>query len=384
MTDRPIKAIPYHMNWLSADKGRLREDIAQLAERGLTHVVLSPAWFRLQPRPMQIDRVVMETLETCYDAAHRVGLGAVTMLLTAGYMGQLELPDWHNTADVVGWLQGRTTAPIYRRGGSVRINGALRRLQLANPYRTDTYRDGQRELIRVVMGYFAGHPAARHWLLAPGWSYLADIAPAVAQVWWQELIALARKVHAGAVVMTQIDAPQLLGHGLDATIAGREVDIVCVDTAMPILPYRQRRLPILPMQFLAYVVAGITQRPTVIGMHPLMCGSVSGWQSVRWYDRPLAVPVLTEAQLIDAWHMHVEVMHRRGVAGIVYPHGWHVGVDGDRDARAAEVSDSVMGHIDVLMRDWQTVGTAHDAFDSERYAYQPQKELVRLWREFSM
>jgi hypothetical protein len=384
MTDRPIKAIPYHVNWLSADKGRLREDIAQLAERGLTHVVLSPAWFRLQPRPMQIDRVVMETLETCYDAAHRAGLGAVTMLLTAGYMGQLELPDWHNTADVVGWLQGRTTAPIYRRGGSVRINGVLRRLQLANPYRTDAYRDGQRELIRVVMGYFAGHPVARHWLLAPGWSYLADITPAVAQTWWQELIALARRVHAGAVVMTQIDAPQLLGHGFDATIAGREVDMVCVDTAMPILSYRQRRLPVLPMQFLAYVVAGMTQRPTVIGMHPLMCGSMSGWQSVRWYDRPLAVPVLTEAQLIDAWHTHVDVMHRQAVAGIVYPHGWHIGVDRDRDVRTADVSDGVMRHIDALMRDWQTVGTAQDTFDRERYAYQPQKELVRLWREFSM
>lgn len=386
MNDGPIKAIPYHLNWLNADKGRIREDIAHLADRGLTHVVLSPAWFRLQPRPQQIDRVVMATLETCYDAADRVGLAAVTTLLTAGYMGQLELPDWHNTADVVGWLQGRTTKPIYRSGSTVQVNGIPRRLQLAHPYRTDMYREGQRELVRGVMGYFAGHPAARHWLLAPGWSYLADVSVTVAQTWWQELTALARRVHAGAVLLTQIDAPQLLGHGFDAALAGREVDGVWVDTAMPIVSYRQRRSPILPMQFLAYVVAGITQRPTVIGMHPLIRGSVSGWRSVRWYNRPLAVPVLTDTQLIEAWHMQVEFMQRQAVAGVVYPRGWHVGMDSDRDGiddLATMMSDRMMQHIDGMMRDWVVVSGAIDAFDIERYQYQPHKELVRLWRTYS-
>jgi hypothetical protein len=208
----------------------------------------------------------------------------------------------------------------------------------------------------------------------------------VAQTWWQELTSLARRVHAGAVLLTQIDAPQLLGHGFDAARAGREVDVVCVDTAMPILPYRQRRSPLLPMQFLAYVVAGITQRPTVVGMHPLLRGSVSGWQSVRWYDRPLSVPVLTDAQLIAAWHTQVQSMRRSAVAGIVYPRGWHVGGDSDRDVidgGVAGMPESLMYQIDAMLHDWQLVGAAHDAFDSERYQYQPHKELMRLWREFS-
>jgi len=386
MTDGPIKAIPYHVNWLMADKGRIRDEIAQLADRGMTHVALSPAWFRLQPRPQQIDRVVMSTLETCYDAAQQVGLATVTTLFTVGYMGELELPDWHNTADVVGWLQGRTTVPIYRRGGSVHVNGVLRHLQLANPYRTDVYREAHRELVRVVMGYFAGHRAARHWLLAPGWSYLADVSPNVAQVWWQELTTLARRVHAGAVLMTQIDAPQLLGHGFDAVLAGREVDVVVVDTAMPVLSQRQRRPPLLPMQFLHHVVAGLTQRPTIIGMHPLMRGGVSGWHAVRWYDQFVTVPQLTEAQMIAAWQMHVEVMRQRTVAGVLYPPGWHAGVDDDRhglDMRVFTLPDGMMRQLDVLLRDWQTVGNAHDAFDVERYQYHPRKELTRLWREFS-
>lgn len=385
MTVEPIKAIPYHVNWLHADKGRIREEIAYIADRGLTHVVLSPAWFRLQPRPHQLDRVVMATLESCYDAAQRAGVACITTVLTAGYMGYTELPDWHHTADVVGWLQGRTTTPIYRRGGSVRVNGVPRRLQLANPYRTDGFRDGQRELIRGVMGYFAGHAAARHWLLAPGWSYLADVAPAVAQTWWQELTSLARRVHAGAVLMTQIDGPQLLGHGFDVALAGREVDVVCVDTAMPVLPRRQRRAPLLPMQFLQYLVAGLTQRPTIIGMHPLMRGSVAGWQVLRWYDRPLAVPVMTDAQLIDEWHAQMTVWQQHVVAGVVYPRGWHAGFDGDRDVIGGDLTtgDSVARQIDVMMREWQTVGVTYDAVDQERYHYQPRTELVRLWREFS-
>ncbi|MFZ9858522.1 MAG: hypothetical protein ACO3F2_09370 [Roseiflexaceae bacterium] len=386
MTDSPIKAIPYHVNWLTADKGRIREEIAQIAERGLTHAVLSPAWFRLQPRPHHIDRGVMATLESCYDAANRVGLSMITTLLTTAHLGSLELPDWHHTADVIGWLQGRTTTPIYRRGGIVQVNGLSRRLQLANPYRTDTYREGQHELVRVVMGYFAGHEAARHWLLAPGWSYLADVSPHVAKTWWQELTALARRVHTGAVLMAQIDAPQLLGHGFDAVLAGCEVDMVVVDTAMPLLPQRQRRLPLLPMQFLHYVVAGLTQRPTIIGMHPLIRGHMAGWQSLRWYDRPLAVPVLTDVQIMDVWYAQVAVMQHQAVAGLVYPRGWHVGRDYDRDgidALPALSLDSVMRQIDMRMRDWQRVGAAHGVFDSERYQYNPQKELLRLWQEFS-
>ncbi|MEY3989973.1 MAG: hypothetical protein RI985_1054 [Chloroflexota bacterium] len=387
MTDGPIKSIPYHVNWLAADKGRIREEIAYLADRGFTHVKVSPAWFRLQPRPLQVDRVVMATLEACYDAMHRAGIASITTLLTAGYMGHLELPDWHHAADVVGWLQGRTSTPIYRRGGSIRVNGVMRRLQLANPYRTDTFRDGQRELIRVVMGYFAGHPAARHWLLAPGWSYLADVAPAVAQAWWQELTGLARRVHAGAVLLTQIDGPQLIGHGFDAGMAGREVDMVCVDTAMPLLPHRRRRLPFLPMRFLRYVVAGLTKRPTLIGMHPIVRGSTSGWESMMWYDRRVAVPVVTDAQLVDLWHAHMAVLQHHAVAGVVYPRGWQVGFDGDRDVigdKLADITgDSVYRQLDAMMREWQHIGVIHDSFDDERYRYQPQKELWRLWHEFS-
>jgi hypothetical protein len=386
MTHEPIKAMPYHVNWLAADKGRIREELAQLADRGLTHVVLSPAWFRLQPRPQQIDRVVMATLEACYDAAQQAGLAAITTLLTAGYAGYRELPDWHHAADVVGWLQGRTTAPLYRRGGTVRINGVPQRLQMANPYSMDTYRAGQRELIRVVMGYFAGHPAARHWLLAPGWSYLANTPAHIAQAWWQELTSMARRMHAGAILMAQIDGPQLLGHGFDAVMASREVDVVCVDTAMPIMPQRQRRLPLLPMQFLAYVVAGLTQRPTVIGMHPIEIGRVAGWHAQVWYDRTLAVPVLPVGQLIDLWPLQVDFMQRTAVAGVMYPYGWHAGFDRDRDEIETQVSEaafSVYRALDVALRGWQQICSQHDAFDQERYHYQPRQELLRLWRDFS-
>lgn len=384
MTVGPIKAVSYHVTWLQADKGRIREEIAHIADRGLTHIVLAPAWFRLQPRPHQLDRVVMATLEACYDAADRAGIACITTLLTAGYMGHTELPDWHHATDVVGWLQGRTSMPVYRRGGAVRVNGVLRQLQLANPYRTDGFRGGQRELIRGVMGYFAGHPAARHWLLAPGWSYLADVAPVVAQTWWQELTHLARRVHAGAVLMTQIDAPQLLGHGFDVTIASREVDVVCVDTAMSVLPGRQRRAPWLPMQFLYYLVAGLTQRPTMIGMHPIMRGDVASWHALRWYDRPLALPVLTDAQLLDGLHAQIAIWQQRPVAGVMYPRGWHAGFDGDRDGiDSLPVIDATVHQLDALMREWQSVGSVYDIVDQERYCYQPRKELMRLWREYS-
>lgn len=386
MTKVPIKAIPYHVNWMAADYGRMREELAQLADRGVNYVLLSPPWFRIQPRPQQIDRVVMATLEVCYDAALQARIGAVTTMLTAAYAGSLELPDWHHEADVVGWLQGRTTTPIYRRGGRVRINGVVRPLQLADPYRTDTYGVGQRELIRVVMGYFAGHHAARHWLFAPGWSYLADTPTQVAAAWWQELVGLARRVHAGAVIMAHVDAPQLLGHGFDVVTMSRDVDVVCVDTAMPILPQRHQRAPWVPMQFLQHLVAGLTQRPTVVGMHPLGSDHQTGWRTVSWYDRRVLVPVMTPIQLVDQWQVYVAWLQKYAVAGVMYPIGWHGGYDNDRDDGHAvwpRVSVSVQGEIDVCMRQWQQCGEYTDDFDRERYLYHPQRELLRLWRAYT-
>lgn len=386
MTHTPIKAIHYHVNWLAIDKGRIRDELAQLADRGLTHVYLSPAWFRLQPRPYQVDRTAMAALEACYDAAADAGIAAITSVLTAGYAGELELPDWHHSADVMGWLQGRTNAPIYRRGGVVRINGAPRRLQVAHPYRTEAYRAGQHELIRVVMGYFAGHSAARHWLIAPGWSYLSNTSASVAQTWWQEITSLARRVHAGAVLMGQVDGPQLIGHGFDAAMMSREVDMVVVDTAMAILPYRTQRAPLLPLRFLAYVVEGLTQRPTVVAMHPIAYGAGASWQVRDWYGRKVAVPVVTGGMLVDAWMKLIGAWQRDTVAGVVYPIGWHWGDDDDRAVVRDECHDmlGLMVQLDAELRSWQQVGSHREGFDNERYMYAPHRELLRIWREFEV
>lgn len=386
MKTAPIKAIPYHVMWTHADKGRIREDLAIIADRGLTHIVLSPAWFRLQPRPYQIDRVVMATLEACYDAAAHVGLQSITSILTAGYAGVRELPDWHHSADVVGWLQGRTTAPLYGSGGTIRINGVSRRMQFAHPYTTDTYRAGQRELVRVVMGYFAGHSAAQHWLLAPGWGYLADVQPTVATSWWQALTSLARRVNPQAVLMAQIDGPQMVGHGLDVGMVAREVDVVVVDTAMPVLAQRQMRPVFAPMQFLHAVVAGLAQRPTVIGMYPIGVNDTSTWHTVRWYDRPVAVPVCAHGQIATIWHDFVTYMQRMQVAGVVYPVGWHAGHDDDRHDQIAQrfrVTTAIHADCELALRDWRVVGANHDDIDSERYRYRPRQELARLWRAFA-
>lgn len=387
MTSTPIKAIPYHIAWDHVDIGRVREEFAYIADRGLTHIVLSPAWYRLQPRPQQLDRAVMAVLEQCYDAAGQVGLKAMTTLLTAGYAGERELPDWHHTADVVGWLQGRTTAPLYGGGGSVRINGVRRQMSLAHPYTTDEYRTGQHALIRGVMGYFAGHPAARHWVLAPGWSYLADVDPIVAQKWWQSLVHMARRVHADAVLIAHIDGPQLLGHGLDAVMVGRDADYVWVDTAMPVLAQRQHRHVFAPMYFLQYVVAGLTQRPTLIGMHPIGVGAVSSWQRVRWYDRSLAVPILGNGQSSEVWHAFVRFLQQTTTAGLVYPFGWHAGYDSDRREYTAffpHMRPDLLHEYEQVLRAWQHIGVQHESFDGERFLYRPQLELQRLWHEYTM
>lgn len=387
MSTTPIKAIPYHVMWDAADIGRIREEFAHIADRGMTHVVLSPTWFRLQPRPHQVSRDVMQTLEACYDAAARVRLQAITAVLTTGYAGVRELPDWHHTPDVMGWLQGRTNAPLYQRGGTVMVNGVMRRLQLAHPYTTETYRTGQRELIRVVMGYFAGHPAARHWLLAPGWSYLADVPSSVATAWWHDITSMARRVHDGAVLMAQIDAPQLLGHALDVATIGCEVDMVVVDTAMPVLARRQHRPLLAPMQFLYGVVAGLAQRPTIIGMHPFGEAPQATWVKWRWYDHTLAIPVMPGIQLTSIWEAWVRYLQQTNVAGAMYPAGWHIGRDIDREARVQGlpgVSSAVRAECERMLRGWQQTGAGQMDIDGERYHYQPRQEMQRLWRAFAM
>lgn len=381
----PLKAIFYHLNWANPDKGRMREELAQIAERGLTHVYLSPPWFRLQPRPHRVDRMVMATLEACYDAAEWAGMAAVTSVLTAGYAGMRELPDWHTSDDVMELLQGRTQAPVFRRDTQVYINGVRRGVVLANPYIPDTFRYGQHELIRAVMGYFDGHPAARHWLLAPGWSYLGRTDRKVAYAWWQEITSIARRVHTGAVLMAQVDKPQLLGHSFDLEMMSREVDMIVVDTAMTIVSHRHTHAPMVPMQFLAYVVAGLTQCPTVIGMHPIERGTGVAWQSKTWYEGSLMVPELADEQLVDAWMQLLDGWKRTNIAGVVYPIGWHWGADDDRRIAAPDYHRlaPLMTQLDAGLRQWQQVGTQREQLDAERYWYEPFYEIIRLWNEFT-
>ena len=111
--------------WHHLDVGRVREAFAQDAERGISHLLLTPPWHLLQPSARHIDRVLMGQLEQLFDAAQAVGLYVIPALLAVRRNGVLTLPDWHNGPDAIGWLTGRTRQPVRTTGTPALINDPI-------------------------------------------------------------------------------------------------------------------------------------------------------------------------------------------------------------------------------------------------------------------
>ena len=381
--------------WQEIDWAVVRDQFSQLAELGVRQVVLRPPWGQLQPRPQRIDRISMANLERCLDAAQAAKLNAMVALLGVTAGGALSLPEWHNSPDVVGWLQGRTTQPIATQGAPVLIDGRWQRLHMANPFTTEAWQQANHLLIQTVMGYFGSHNAISHWLLADGWSQLAPTNPAIARTWLHKLTTHARAVAPRATLVGMVDGPVLLGqHGIALALLAEYFDVLLVDGATPVLGQRTTRRLSAPALFLHDVVAGLTQRPVLPWLAPtLMSDAASSWQQIAWQQQIIDIPALSDDDDGRYHETLLAQLHQVGAPGVVLPMPF-VMPQGDSDMplawlrRAQGLSDA-RGNltsggkaVQRMLQAAPQVVQRTVAIDRERYEHNSVQELHRLWHEF--
>ena len=344
--------------WHHLDVGRVREAFAQDAERGISHLLLTPPWHLVQPRARHIDRVLMGQLEQLFDAAQAVGLCVIPALLAVRRNGVLTLPDWHNGPDAIGWLTGRTRQPVRTTGTPALINDRLQPLNLADPYATESWREAQLLLLRTVIGYFDGHSAVTHWHIGDGWSRLADTREQHAEAWLQAVHTTIRRVAPKTPLLTTVDGPNLLGHALSVERLARFFDLLVVDCAMPEVPQRAALRLSTPAAVLVALAAALGQRPVLAQLAPHVEASTRHWEQIAWHQQQLAVPHLPAEDVDRYLEAVLGVLRQNGAAGVVYPAGMHQ-----------------------QLGQWDTVAehTAH--IDAERYRHNPARAFAQLWRD---
>jgi hypothetical protein len=387
---------PSQAGWEYYDAPCMAEHLHALRDSGFTHICLRPPWHWLQPRPGHIQRQSIDRLEQILDIIATQRLSAFISLLDVEHAGRLALPDWHNAPDVIGWMQGQTTRPFLRRGTPVLINGRLRTLNMANPFTTDVLTNAHQLLVRSVLGYFAGHPAANDWLIGHGWGRLATATAPHMQTWWQTLMAHARQAHPGARLWASIDEPQLTTSPLTLTNIAPTVDGLVVGTPQPGLDAQARRRLSDPALFMHHLVAGLSEKPVVSWLSPIahQHGGASHTLPIQWHQQPWGLPSLTSADQANYYATLLTRLHAAGSHGIVHTHArgalpehdyeptaWHdllaplLDAQGERHLAGDAVADS--------LRQWQTMAEAPARLDAERYWYKPQSEWQRMWREFA-
>ncbi len=404
MTDAPrmyggvafTPVTPAQTRWEAGDSGLMREQFNQLAELGVSHLFLTPSWAHLQPQANRIATRTMNFVERCLDLAHQAHLSVIVSLLAIEQHGALTLPAWHNHADVVGWLQGRTTQPLSVIGTPAIIEGRWRTLQMANPFTTTAMVDAQHLCIRTVMGYFAQHPACTQWVLGAGWSRLhTTTTTAQASHWWQQLRETALRAAPQAHVMSLVDGPSLTGqHALSVTTLAAHSDSLLVNAAMPELTARQQRRLSAPTLFSHELVHALSNKPVTVVLPPLlMAPAQAHWQRVTWHQHPLDVPcVTTDVAGLYVEHL-LQRLHAAGTAGVIWPASIPV----------AGADDSPL--IPWVAQQWPlathpglhtTTGTAWarwfhtvhrvntptTTLDRERYWHRPSAEFLRLWHAY--
>lgn len=386
-----------HTGWAQLDVGLLREQLGQLAELGTSHIVLQPSWFRLQPQATRISTACMRIIEDCLDAAHQARLGVVMSLLAVTEAGAVTMPRWHTHADVIGWLQGRTTQPISMHGISALIDGHWGTLQAADPFRTEALVTAQHLLLRTVMGYFASHPTCDFWMLGAGWSRLpAPTTTTHAQQWWHHLCEVALDAAPGARLMSHIDAPTVMRtHPLHLDTLTTHCHTVMVDVAMPELTMPQQRRLSTPAVFCVDVVHALSQKPVVVRCAPLFRAPAHAhWQQVPWHQHGLDVACVTQ-DVSGPFVSHLlQRLHAAGAAGIVWPQGIASPVQHD-DLPIPWLSQQLalydahggMNDVGEAWRTWSrtlpTIQQVHTSIDTERFWHNPVREFARLWHAYA-
>ena len=382
--------------WAQLDVGYVREQFTQMRETGVSHVVLTPSWFRIQPTATRIAPPMMHRIEQCLDMAAQAHIHVILSLLAIETHGALAFPEWHNQADVVGWLQGRTTQPVAMTNVPAIIDGQWGTLRGANPFSTVELVRAQQLLIQTVMGYFASHPACAYWMLGAGWSRLqSQVTAPQAQQWWQRIGDTARHSAPNARLMSFIDAPSLTNaHALSLQTLVNDCDTLVVNAAMPELIDRQHRRLTAPARFGHEIVHALSHKPVIVALAPLCRSTTQAhWRHIPWHQHQLAVPCLADEDAGQYVEHLLAGLHQAGAAGVIWPEAFVQPTGADdmpldwRTTQHALLNEHGQAHaMGQALARWnqpaRVVQAATSTIDSERFWHRPQRELTRLWQAY--
>ncbi len=382
--------------WAQIDAGFMREQFTQMRETGIRHIMIQPSWFRIQPTASRISTAMMQRIEQCLDMAAQAHIDVTVSLLAVETHGALALPEWHNHADVVGWLQGHTTQPVAMTNVPAIIDGQWHTLHAANPFRTENLVRAQRELVRTVMGYFASHPACAFWMLGAGWSRLqSQVSTQHALQWWQTLCETARHVAPHARLMSFVDAPTLTNtHALSLQTLVNNCHTLVVNTAMPELRDRQQRRLTAPARFCHELVSALSHKPVIVALSPILRTTTQAhWHQIPWHQQQLAVPCISDEDAGQYVAHLLDALYNAGAAGVIWPEAFEQPAGGDdiplewRTMQHALLNARGQQHgAGQAWARWhqhtRVVQAASSTIDSERFWHQPQRELARLWHAY--
>jgi hypothetical protein len=204
-------ASPY--SWLALDKAAISDELAHIVDLGFDTLRIELRWEEFQPAMARINGAAMAGLEYVFEAAHGKGLRVVTSMLTGSMAGALALPRWATGL--------RPSDPLVAKRLGIRLEAPPegRPLLSEDSYHRSPPRDlyGDREqrqaqgyLVRELIGYFAGHPAAWQWLLGANLFFARKPEQAAqAAAWWLGLSNLVRSQ----------GSERILGHVSAASLA---------------------------------------------------------------------------------------------------------------------------------------------------------------------
>jgi endo-1,4-beta-mannosidase len=143
--------------WADFDPGEVREELAMIAELGLTHVRIFLLWESFQPRAETVDTGALGRLRTVCDLAAERALRLQPTFFTGHMSGPNWAPDWLLDP-------GRRLRPGDRQVVSLdRPRGV--ELAVRNPYTDPVVIAAEDLLLRTVCGELSDHPAIWAWSL---------------------------------------------------------------------------------------------------------------------------------------------------------------------------------------------------------------------------
>jgi len=178
----PVRKAMYF--WRLFDPGEIRDDMALMADMGLSPVRIFLLWEDFQPQPELMNMAALKRLAETARIADDHGIKLWVTLFTGHMSGANWFPDWMIESKSVGEVE----FPIITGSTSYRFIPK-------NPYSNRALQVAQKYHVREVASVLRGHPALWGWDLgnAPSNCYCPEDREK-GRVWLREMVAEIRRV----------------------------------------------------------------------------------------------------------------------------------------------------------------------------------------------